>query len=188
VLRLRAVVLAGVCASILPGLPGLAAVAAGQDLAPQAVSTPHAATRDDEGDHALVLELGAAGDWSPSEGFRPGGTFAFEVTPIEHWLELEVGFTAIRADQGTEMPIDVLFKKPWRFSPQFEFMVGIGPEFVLSSAPNGANFWGVSSVVDLMFWPRQNVGWYVEPGYEVTFRDGTTRHGFGISGGLLIGR
>jgi hypothetical protein len=43
-------------------------------------------------------------------------------------------------------------------------------------------------VLDFMFWPRKNVGWYVEPGYEVTFRGGTTHHGLGISGGMLIGR
>jgi len=37
------------------------------------------------------------------EGFHPGATFAFEVTPIEHWLELEVGVSAIRADGGTPL-------------------------------------------------------------------------------------
>src|ERR1700733_13538523 len=72
----------------------------------------------EDADHAIVFELGAAGDWSRSEGFHPGGTFAFEVTPVEHWLELEVGVTAIRAEVSTEIPIDVLFKKPWRFSPR----------------------------------------------------------------------
>jgi hypothetical protein len=68
----------------------------------------------DREDHAIVYELGWAGDWSQSEGLHPnGGTVAFEVTPIERWLELEIGFTAIRADGSTEMPVDVLFKKPW---------------------------------------------------------------------------
>jgi hypothetical protein len=43
-------------------------------------------------------------------------------------------------------------------------------------------------VVDFMFWPRKNVGWYVEPGYEVTFQSSDRRQGLGISGGLLIGR
>jgi hypothetical protein len=39
-----------------------------------------------------------------------------------------------------------------------------------------------------MFWPRKNIGWYLEPGYEVTFRDGTTHRGIGMAAGLLIGR
>ena len=141
----------------------------------------------DEGDHALILEFGAAGDWSRAEGFHPGGTFAFEVTPIEKWLELEIGVTVIRADRSFEIPVDVLFKKPWRFSPQFEFMVGVGPELVHAIGPDHATFWGVSSVLDFMFWPRKNLGWYVEPGYEVAFRGGS-HHGLAIAAGLLVGR
>jgi hypothetical protein len=172
------------CPAVLLGIvaSSLASIASAQDLEPQAITTR------DEGDHALILEFGAAGDWSRAEGFHPGGTFAFEVTPIENWLELEVGFTAIRTDASTEMPVDVLFKKPWRFSPQFEFMIGVGPEIVHTTGPNSATFWGLSSVLDFMFWPRLNVGWYVEPGYELTFRGGATRHGLAIAAGLLIGR
>jgi hypothetical protein len=141
-----------------------------------------------EDDHAIVFELGAAGDWSRAEGFHPGGTFAFEVTPIENWLELEVGATAIRADSSTEIPVDLLFKKPWRFSPQFEFMIGVGPELIHATGGDHATYWALSSVLDFMFWRRKNVGWYIEPGYELTFRDGTTRHGIAIAGGVLIGR
>jgi hypothetical protein len=136
----------------------------------------------------VVFELGGAGDWSPAEGFHPGGTFAFEVTPIENWLELEIGVTAIRAASGTEIPVDVLFKKPWRFSPRFEFMIGLGPERIYATGPGQATFWGLSSVLDFMFWPRKNVGWYLEPGYELTFRDGAKHHGLAIAMGLLIGR
>src|ERR1700719_3282080 len=101
--KLPMAVLLAVVASIL------ASTVSAQDLKAQKTST------QDDGDHALVLELGAAGDWSRDEGFHPGATFAFEVTPIENWLELEIGVTAIRADGNTEIPVDVLFKKPWRF-------------------------------------------------------------------------
>jgi hypothetical protein len=82
-----------------------------------------------------------AGDWSHDEGWHPkGGTFAFEVTPIEHWLELEFGVSAIRADGVTEVPIDVLFKKPWQFSGQVEVMVGIGPELIHETGPHTQTF------------------------------------------------
>jgi hypothetical protein len=172
------------CAAVLVGIvaSSRASNASAQDLKPQKINA------EDESDHALVLEFGGAGDWSRAEGFHPGGTFAFEITPIEHWLELEIGFTAIRADASIEMPIDVLFKKPWRLSPQVEFMIGAGPEVVHATGPNRATFWGLSSVLDFMFWARKNVGWYAEPGYEVTFRGGTTHQGLGIEAGLLIGR
>ena len=45
-----------------------------------------------------------------------------------------------------------------------------------------------ATVADFMMWPRKNVGWYVEPGYEVTFRQHTTHRGFAIAVGLLLGR
>ena len=153
----------------------------------QAAKNPEATTPE-ERDHAVVFEFGAAGDWSRAEGFHPGGTFAFEVTPIENWLELEIGVTAIRSDTSTEMPVDVLFKKPWRFSPQFEFMIGLGPEIVHATGPDPSTFWGLEGVLDFMYWSRKNVGWYVEPGYEMTMRDGGRHHGLGIAVGLLVGR
>jgi hypothetical protein len=112
-----------------------------------------------------------------------GGTFAFEVTPIEHWLELERGVSAIRADGVTEVPMDVLFKKPWQFSRQVELMVGIGSELIHETGPHPQTFWGLSSVLDVTFWPRKNVDWYLEPGYEVTFRDGEHTQGWAWRGG-----
>jgi hypothetical protein len=140
-------------------------------------------------DHAFVLEFGAAGDWEPAEGsVHRGGTFALEFTPIEGRLELECGVAALAANGGVEMPVDVLFKKPWRLSPQFEFMIGAGPEIVQAFGPNHATFWGGEAALDFMVWPRENVGWYVEPGYEVTFRTGTRHHGVALAAGLLIGR
>jgi hypothetical protein len=142
----------------------------------------------DAEDHVIVYEVGWAGDWSHAEGLHPnGGTVAFEVTPVEHWLELEIGFTAIRADASTEIPVDILFKKPWQISRTFEFMIGAGPEIVHATGPDSGTFWGLSSVLDFMFWPKRNVGWYLEPGYEVTFRNGASHHGLGINAGLLIG-
>lgn len=86
------------------------------------------------------------------------------------------------------MPVDILFKKPWPVSTTFEFMIGAGPELVHATGRDSGTFWGVSGVADFMFWPKRNVGWYLEPGYEVTLRDGARHHGLGIAAGLLIGR
>ena len=87
-----------------------------------------------------------------------------------------------------EIPVDALLKKPWEFGHSFEFMIGGGPEIVHATGPDHRTFWGIEAVVDLMFWPGRNVGWYVEPGYEVTFPDGATKRGMAIAAGLLIGR
>jgi hypothetical protein len=138
-------------------------------------------------DHAIVFELGAEGDWSHADGLHMGGTFAFEVTPIEHWLELEFGVSVIHHPVGVEIPVDLLFKKPWRLSRTVEFMAGVGPELIRSTVEH-RTFWGLSAVGDLMVWPRQNVGWYLEPGIERTFERGAHETGFAMAAGLILGR
>jgi hypothetical protein len=138
-------------------------------------------------DHAIVFELGAEGDWSKADGFHPGGTLAFEITPIENWLELEFGVSVTPHPGGVEIPVDVLFKKPWRISRTVEFMAGIGPELIHSSVDH-QTFWGLSAVGDLMVWPTRNVGWYLEPGIERTFQPGEHRTGLAMAAGLIVGR
>ena len=145
------------------------------------------APEQDAREHHIVYELGWASDWSHDEGFRAnGGTFAIEVTPLEHWLEIEAGVTAIHS-QDTELSADLLFKKPWTISEQVELMAGVGPGVIRDSGQR-ATHWGLSAVLDLMVWPKPHVGWYVEPGYEAVFRVGTTQHGLAVAAGLLLGR
>ena len=67
------------------------------------------------------------------------------------------GVSAIPADGGTVLPVDVLFKQPWRISPAFEFMVGAGPELIHATGPDHVTYWGFSAVLDFMFWPRKDV-------------------------------
>jgi hypothetical protein len=98
----------------------------------------------DRGDHAIVFEFGATADCERQEhSVHTGGTFAFEVTPVENILDLEIGITALAANGGIEMPVDVLFKKPWRPLRRFEFMLGAGLEIVHASGTDRATFWGM---------------------------------------------
>ena len=80
-----------------------------------------------EREHALVLEIGPAGEWPFNDKPNFGGTFAIEATPIENWLEIEMGLTSLATAGRSEISGDVLFKKPFRVSPTFEFMIGAGP-------------------------------------------------------------
>jgi hypothetical protein len=48
-----------------------------------------------------------------------------------------------------------------------KLLLGVAP--ATRAQTSLGTFWGVSAVLDFMFWPRKHVGWYVEPAYEATF-------------------
>jgi len=138
---------------------------------------------------AAVVELGGAVDSNiKGGGSSIGPTVAVEVTPIENWLELEVGVTPLFARHSTEWSVDLLFKKPWTLSKKVEFMLGVGPEWVHTTQYGMTrNSVSGAGVLDFMFWPsaKQRFGWYLEPGYEYNFGRGREQS-LGMSGGLLI--
>jgi len=75
-----------------------------------------------------VLEVGPAASRSLTEGQSSfGPTVAVEVTPIEKWLEIEVGVTPLFRHHSIEWGVDLLFKKPWTLSEKAEFMIGLVP-------------------------------------------------------------
>jgi hypothetical protein len=149
----------------------------------------NAFAQSDDKERAAVVELGGATDWSITDrGSSFGPTVAVEVTPIENWLELELGVTPLFTRHSTEWDTDLLFKKPWTLSKKAEFMVGVGPEWV-HVTKNGVTANSVSgeAVLDFMFWPskKHRFGWYLEPGYAYNFGRGHEQS-IGINGGLLI--
>jgi len=149
----------------------------------------HAPAQSDEKEPAAVLELGGAGSWSLEDGNSSfGPTVAVEVTPIEDWLELEAGVTALFRSGSTEWDTDLLFKKPWTLSRKAELMAGIGPEWIhLHQGGVTSNAVAGEAVLDFMYWPakRHRFGWYLEPGFEYSFGSGHEKS-MGINGGLLI--
>jgi hypothetical protein len=133
-----------------------------------------------------VLEISPAGEWPLNDRPNFGGMFAVEKTIIENWLEIEVGLTTLGTTGHTELSGDILFKKPFRISPTFEFMIGAGPS--ISQALNGedrSTTVSAAFALDFMFWPSKNVGWFIEPTWTINPRNG--QHSFGASAGLLIG-
>jgi len=150
----------------------------------------HAVAQEVNKEQAAVVEVGIA----PSRNFKDsrssaGPTVAVEVSPIEHWLELEAGVTPSFSRYSTEWATDLLFKKPWTLSRKVEFMAGVGPEWVHTRESGvTTNSVGGEAVLDFMFWPghRHRLGWYLEPGYEYNFGRGHERS-IGVAIGLLIG-
>lgn len=142
-----------------------------------------------EKDPAAIVELGTATSWNVKGGaaeFAPN--FAVEVTPIENWLELELGTAPFFTRNATEWDTDLLFKKPWTLSKKTEFMLGVGPEWI-HTRQNGpaTNSVAVEGAADFMFWPakKHRFGWYLEPAYDYGLGHGHEQS-VGMSGGLLI--
>jgi hypothetical protein len=136
-----------------------------------------------------ILEVGAAPGWSlTGSGITLSPTVAVEITPIEHWLELEIGTTPTYSHHSTEWVTDLLFKKPWTLSKKVEFMFGVGPELIHNrKAGLTTNSIGGEVAADFMFWPtaKRRFGWYLEPAYEQDFGRGHEK-AISISVGLLI--
>ncbi len=140
-------------------------------------------------DPAAIIELGAATSWNVTGGaatFAPN--LAVETTPIENWLEIEVGVSPFYTRNATEWDTDLLFKKPWAISKKAEFMLGVGPEWVhLKQNGRATNSIAGEVAGDFMFWPtgKHRFGWFLEPAYDYSFARGH-QQSIGISGGLLI--
>jgi hypothetical protein len=151
--------------------------------------TANTSAQSVEKEPIAVVELGGAAEKTIQDGTSSfGPTVAVEVTPIEHWLELEAGVTPLFARHSTEWDTDLLFKKPWTLSKKVEFMLGVGPEWVHSNKYGiTTNSVAGEAVLDFMFWPskKRRFGWYLEPVYEYNFGRGHEQS-LGISGGLLI--
>lgn len=132
-----------------------------------------------------VGEIGGAMNWN-IKGFSPSGgpTIAIEYTPIEDWLEIELGGTQSYSKGASELSFDLIFKKPYTISKKLEFMFGLGPEF----SSMKANAWAAEFALDFMYWPfkKRLFGFYAEPAYDYSFAAGNEQS-IGFSGGLLIG-
>jgi len=135
-----------------------------------------------------VVEVGGADSWNLSGGSSTGGDLAVEFTPMENWLEMEIGTTPVFAPHTVEWDTDVLFKKPWTLSKKAELMVGVGPEWVhtrqfrIAKDSVAGEF-----ALDFMYWPGagHRFGWFVEPAYDYVFGYRHERS-ISVSWGLLI--
>jgi hypothetical protein len=167
------------------GWQRISGVVAGIFLAVALAGT--AAAKDEDVEHKFVLELGTAGEWPlTNEPGNFGGTFAVEFEPIENWLELEFGFTTLNTTGHSDLSGDLLFKKPFKITPSFEFMMGAGPSVSQTlNGPDRGTKVSAEFALDFMFWPTKDVGWFFEPTYSINPRTGERSAAFSV--GLLFG-
>lgn len=135
-----------------------------------------------------ILELGASGSRTIQGASSAGGDIAVEFTPIENWLEMEIGTTPVFAAHTVEWDTDLLFKKPWTLSRKAEFMIGVGPEWIHQrKSAIATNSLAAEFALDFMYWPgaRHRIGWFVEPAFDYAFGHEHERS-ITLSWGLLI--
>jgi hypothetical protein len=148
--------------------------------------TPFGQTENTE--PSAILEAGGAGQWGLKGGSSYGPSIAVETTPIENWLELEGGTTALFSRGQTEWDTDLLFKKPFTLSDTMEFMFGVGPQWAhIATQGKSSDTVAGEVALDFMFWPwaGRKFGLFLEPSYDYSFAHGHEQSA-GISGGLLI--
>jgi hypothetical protein len=158
-MHMRAFTLAGAYAFLLCCIPAFGQMT-------QNDSSVHSIkSSTDTDDPVAILEVGASTNWNFNGGaatFAPN--LAAECTPIEKWLELEVGVSPFYTRNSTEWDTDFLFKKPWTISQKAEFMFGIGPQWDhLRQSGKKTDTFSAELAGDFMFWPtgKHRFGWYL---------------------------
>lgn len=163
--------------------------------AANALSDGESGTRVEKGEpetkeikHTLILGVGGAAEVELGDGSLHAGANAFvEYEAIEDWLELELGVSVLAAEGGREVPVDLLFKKPFQLTSRLELMIGLGPQVVfVSGTDKNGTFLGGEVVFDFMYWPLRHVGLWVEPTYGFLVR-GRVSHSLSTTGGVIFG-
>jgi len=149
------------------------------------LTAAQARAEEKEKEPEAIVEIGGSGNWSLPGASSFGPTVAVEFTPIENWLEIEVGTGPMFGHGISEWDTDILFKKPFTLSDEVEFMIGAGPQW--GTAFSGPTKAGVEVAGDFMFWPLpdRKLGWFLEPSYSYSFIGGHDQS-LGVSVGLLI--
>jgi len=152
-----------------------------------AQKTTKDSTDDKEG--IAVVEIGGASSTDlKSNKSGLGYNISVETTPLENWLEIELGISPTYAAHSKENDIDFLFKKPWTFSSELEFMIGIGPDWSHATSYGVAtNSWSGELALDFMYWPfkKHQFGFYAEPAYDYGLEKGHEQS-VDMSAGLII--
>jgi hypothetical protein len=152
---------------------GLLTLGAFLEIAPAVA----AADGDAEQHRVAVLELGATGEREISErSSHLGPAVGIEIEAIEDWLEIELGASRNRSRGATNWELELPFKRPFRLSGTIEVMPGLGPTWTHTTSPGErASTWGTEAVLDFFFWRTPQLGWYLEPGYGITFGYGNNK-------------
>jgi hypothetical protein len=144
--------------------------------------------REEREERTFIVGAGGATEVELAGGAVHAGANVFvEWEAVEGWLELELGASVLPVDGAAEIPVDLLFKKPFRLAPGVEMMAGLGPEVVtVTAGAERGTYAGGEVALDFMFWPWRRAGLWIEPSYDFVFRDGVA-HSLGGTAGAMLG-
>jgi hypothetical protein len=135
---------------------------------------------------ANALMLGAIAHGHAVGEYGPGGFL--EVVVIRNWLEVEVGAHYLRTTSKiSEIPIDLILKKPFHPLPWLNPYVGVGPTVIPTFASHERTVhFGVVTQVGSYFWLTPHLGFSAEMDYNLVSDHGLTQEVAGSSG-VVVG-
>lgn len=168
-------------ASILLAIPAPAAAE------PAHTGSERHADHADEAHHrfmvgANALMLGAFAHGHMVGELGPGGFF--EVVIVPNWLEIELTAHYLRTTSKlSEIPIDLILKKPFHPLRWLNPYVGVGPTVIPTIAPHESSVHvGVATEVGSYFWVTPNIGISAEVDYNLVSDHGLMQEVAGTSG------
>ena len=169
-----------------------AAPTAEHDAAPSGEQGEHAA-HGEHGQHAhreffLGAHFAALGSFKGDEKESHLGLGGFfEVSAIHGWLEIEFGLRMLSGKDGVEIPLDLVFKKPFHLNSWIHPYVGLGPTVLLTpgSSESAAHI-GLATAVGSYFWLTRHTGLTAELNYNL-ISDGGAVHEVGGAAGFVLG-
>jgi hypothetical protein len=111
----------------------------------------------------------------------------FEVSAIHNWLEIEFGLRMLSGKDGVEIPLDLVFKKPFHLNSWIHPYVGLGPTVLLTpGSSESAAHLGLATAVGSYFWLTRHTGLTAELNYNL-ISDGGAVHEVGGAAGFVVG-
>jgi hypothetical protein len=145
-------------------------------------SAPKVTTEAPEPKERTII-VGAGLALEVESGTLKTGVATFvEYEALEGALEVELGGQGVWGGDGRELSADLLAKWPRRITERLEVMIGAGPTVVATKNAS----WGIEGAIDVMWWPMQRFGLWVEPSYEILFVDKLPRAA-GLTAGPIVG-
>jgi hypothetical protein len=152
---------------------------------------PSAAAEDHENHYFIGVNAQSLSLLGTDVEFAIGAGAFFEMTVINHWLELElaVHVLSIPATGKVELPIELLAKIPFHPADWVTIYVGVGPMVTPYFSTTSGLYAGVATALGAYFWFSQHFGISAELNDNFVFSTSTGKFVYEVGGtvGVVYG-